>query len=514
MTVISSGERVEIMETPGQTVASDSQFTQQKSGLVERLCLELNQAAIRYCHWKSNARLDLTLAGINDLDLLIHRKDRQRFIEILFRLGFKRTADPSAPTIPGIANYYAFDPDVNRFIHVHAHFQLVVGHDATKNFRIPLEDAYLASARVVDGIRVPAPEFEFIVFVIRMVLKHLTWDAALRREGYLSKNENFELQYLREHTQPAEIDDLMRCQFSFLSQKSFDLCLAALVNKKISFRDRFNGSNLSHNLNGLSRISPMMDFFLKTGYRASHILGQLTRRKARRKVLMNGGLMIAIVGGDGAGKSTLINELHEWLSTEFDTAKVHFGKPPWSMTTLMIRSLLKIGRLVSRQPFQKAPVIYSNDPSSIKFPGVAWAIRECCTASDRLRLYRKVRRMTTNGKIVLMDRFPVENIKFMESPQIRRMYNGAPQTTLIQWLIQKEESYYRFISPPDLLLVIKVDPEISVQRKVEEEESSVRARAAEIWTYPWDDQKASILDGSLSKEEVLNQAKRLIWASL
>ena len=29
-------------------------------------------------------------------------------------------------------------------VHVQAHYQLVLGDDMTKNFRIPLEDAYLA----------------------------------------------------------------------------------------------------------------------------------------------------------------------------------------------------------------------------------------------------------------------------------------------------------------------------------------------------------------------------------
>ena len=38
---------------------------------------------------------------------------------------------------------YALDAPWGRFVHVHAHFSLVLGDDTTKNFRLPIEDAYL-----------------------------------------------------------------------------------------------------------------------------------------------------------------------------------------------------------------------------------------------------------------------------------------------------------------------------------------------------------------------------------
>lgn len=486
----------------------------EKSALVEKLCQDLKESGIHYCHWKSNARVDLSMSGENDLDLLIHRKDKQRFIEILFRLGFKRTTNSSDPKIPGIVNYYGFDLEGQKFIHVHAHFQLVVGHDATKNFRIPIEDAYLASSKFDGLLRVPAPEYEFIIFVIRMVLKHLTWDAFLRNEGRLSKNEVYEFQYLSKSIDEAKLLHILTTYFKFISPERFMKCVESLKAEKFSLKDFQNGKKISQSLYGLSRISVFSDLFKKNFYRLRMIIAYLLKRPIKRKMFVNGGIMIAIVGGDGAGKSTLINKLYNWLKNEFGVDKVHFGKPPWSLLTVTTRSLMKIFRFFTRQPFLEAPIVYTSDHEKILFPGTSWAIRELCTARDRLHLYRKVRRLTTNGHIVFMDRFPVENIKFMESPQIRRMYNGSPKSGLIQWLINKEESIYRFISPPDLMLVIRVDPEISVQRKKEEDEFSVRARATEIWNYPWDTDKVILLDGSRSSEEVFHQAQEIIWSAL
>ena len=47
--------------------------------------------------------------------------------------------------------------------------------------------------------------------------------------------------------------------------------------------------------------------------------------------------MITIVGGDGSGKSTAVDGLYEWLAPEFDTTRVHMGKPRWSLLTVAVR---------------------------------------------------------------------------------------------------------------------------------------------------------------------------------
>ena len=50
---------------------------------------QINSTDIRYCHWKSNARLHKSLDGRTDLDLLIHPKDQIEFKAIIGELDFK-----------------------------------------------------------------------------------------------------------------------------------------------------------------------------------------------------------------------------------------------------------------------------------------------------------------------------------------------------------------------------------------------------------------------------------------
>jgi hypothetical protein len=138
--------------------------------LVFNLCQALAQEDINYCHWKSNNALDRSASGDNDLDLLVSRADIPRFSELLYRFGFKKAKASSQKQMPGVLDYFGYDEQADKLIHVHAHYQLILGHDMTKNYRLPIEKPYLESA-VQDGLfKVPAAEFEFIVLVIRMIL--------------------------------------------------------------------------------------------------------------------------------------------------------------------------------------------------------------------------------------------------------------------------------------------------------------------------------------------------------
>jgi hypothetical protein len=143
------------------------------------LCADLARENITYCHWKSN-RSRSFCQWRKRLDLLVGV-----LTGTIFRDSYRCDLCQASveKQMPGVQDYYGYDEEADKLIHVHAHYQLILGHDMTKNFRLPIEKPYLESAVQSELFKVPAPEFEFIVFVIRMVLKHSTWDAILGREG-------------------------------------------------------------------------------------------------------------------------------------------------------------------------------------------------------------------------------------------------------------------------------------------------------------------------------------------
>src|SRR5690606_526959 len=108
-------------------------------------------------------------------------------------------------------------------------YQLVLGQDRTKNYRLPLEEPYLASAVQRGLFRVPAPEFELIVFAVRMVIKHLTWDAVLTRQGNLSSSEQQELVYLQSQVDWSTVQALLARHMPWVDVSVFEQAVEALL---------------------------------------------------------------------------------------------------------------------------------------------------------------------------------------------------------------------------------------------------------------------------------------------
>jgi thymidylate kinase len=482
--------------------------------LVTNLCRDLNTEKVSYCHWKSNANLDRSASGENDLDLLISRSCVQQFTEILLRLGFKQVFDPPDWQLPGVLDYYGYDRPSQKFIHVHAHYQLILGHDATKNYHLPIEKQYLESIVQDQLFKIPAPEFEFIVLVIRLMIKHFTWDVVLLGNGKLSDNEQRELVYLQERISQSKMVNILKSTLPCIDESLFSKCVQSLTQKcSLSFRIK-TGEELRNQLSANARRSWASDILLKIWRRLEGGIQRRVFRSSTKKRFTSGGLMIAIVGGDGSGKTTAINGLFEWLSEEFEIIKLHMGKPRWSLPTIIVRGILKIGRSLGLYPFAKEGSEYTLDTLSPKFPGYPWLIREVCTARDRYLVYKLGRRFATNGGLVLCDRFPISVIKIMDGPQVERVTCDIKTNKLIKLLARLEEKYYKQILLPDLLITLRVDPEISVQRKTDETADSVRSRAGEIWNVDWSKTPAHIVDASKTKTEVLSDLRNLIWSNL
>jgi hypothetical protein len=482
--------------------------------LVLELRAELAAKAVRYCHWKSNDMLARSMDGRNDLDLLVHRRDAQRFLAVIARLGFHRALAPGGRDHPGVAHYYALDRVSGRLVHLHAHFQLVLGDDATKNFRLPVEAAYLASVSHDEALPIPAPEFELSLFVVRMMLKHATWDAVLLRNGRLGESERRELTWLIARADPERCRLVVASQLPGIGVDLWSQCLASLTEDWPSRRRLVLGRRLLATIAAHGRRPARVDTAVRILRRGQWAWARFVLRKPTRKRLERTGITIGIVGGDGSGKSTAVGEVTAWLGSTFVVHRTHLGRPRPSVLTLVLKGPMYVARRAGRLP-STARSVDPGTASIEEFPGAAWALWHVLTARDRLRDYRALRRVADSGDIVVSDRWPLPQLHLMDCSRVGWVLDRPVRPSrLVRWLAETERRLYANIAAPDLLVVLRIDPELAVARRPEDDPAYVRSRNGEVFDADWGPANAVVVDASQPPEQVLAAIRNAVWDRL
>jgi len=473
--------------------------------LVERLGEALKHERVAYLQWKGNWKRTRWMSGEGDIDLLVHRSAEPRFSAVLWALGFRRADPPPASAIAGIESYFGLDPVTGRLIHVHTHYRLVVGGIWRTVYRLPIEEPLLASARPGAVFPVPAPEFELIAFAARMVQRYNALDTVLRRHPRWLKGIQVELDALLAKANRAALADILAAYLPTLDAQFIDDCLASLRPTCSRWHRLLVRRELHRRLLPHARRPPLALTLSRIMHRVLTLGGRLKIIRKRGKHFAHGGTVIALLGGDGAGKSTCARELADWLSDEFGLLTAHLGRPPRLLLTLVVGAVFRIGRRLG--------LAVEADEDRARRPAYLAALRDLCTARDRYELYLQARRFALGGGIALCERYPVPENPTLSGPRLDA-FAPLARTRLGRWLVAAEARYYRHILAPDVLVLLRVDPETAVRRKTDEPADYVRARCQLVWDTDWSGRRVHIVDASRPLAAVLAELKTILWREL
>lgn len=493
--------------------------TMKQMGKVERLIAELHEAEVRYCHWKSNLALSQSLAGQSDIDVLVQREDAPRFRQILMELGFRPSSDKDAPAFPSIEHYFALDEGSGVLVHIHAYYRVITGDSLVKNYRLPIEALLLENTRMESGLRVPLKSVELIIFTLRIMLKHTSL-VELLLVGRYWKQVKQEIAWLHEGGPLDETLGYLAGWLPTVTPDLFAACVAAIeAPAPLPQRIRL-GLRLRSQLKSYARYSAGRVMVDSLGKFADMVRRRLTKSH-KELALRSGGAVIAFVGSEATGKSTLLNEMRGWLGEHFAVEQVHAGKPASTGLTYlpnlflpMLRSLLP-GSRSSRLEAQYAQEAVEQKQRT-SFPFI-FVLRAALLAFDRRALLLRSFKQAANGVLVLCDRYPSVQPGAPDSPQLTPLAE-AEGGSLRHRLARLEARWYREIPPPDLVIYLSAPLDVTLTRNAnrskKEPEDYVRQRHSRSTRLQFEKTRVVAINTDQPFDKTLMEVKQAVWSLL
>lgn len=510
---------------PSSELALSAPAVPEAIGRVQELFEILAARNIRYCHWKSNIRLERSLQGKTDFDLLVDRRQGTAFRQILSEMDIKPFHAAPGRDYPAIENYLGFDEATGRLFHLHVHYQLVLGEQFVKNYRLPIEDYFLDLTQIRHGIKIPLPELEIIVLLIRIMLKYgernLLRDILPYRSTGITAEFRKEIKWLMEQTSVERIDRTLALLSDVIPVDLVKAFLEiAASGRKAGFKLYALRGRLRRTLSLYQRTNPLSALV--------HYLGE---RWSRRKFLRSspvtkmtlpaGGMAVAIIGADGAGKSTQIKSLMQWLTWKVDAHTYYLGSKLPSRRSSVLYSMYRM----ARRAHNMAPRLLGLKNITGRLQDIILAQHYLSLGRDRYQRYLAGMKRSMAGSVVIFDRYPLESIRSeigvgqMDGSRISVAFAGNKSASLGS-LAKREKKYYEGIRPPENLVILNVSPEVSLKRKpdhkldVVEGKSKLIDQLVALSESETSGLKVVNLDADLPLEQVSLELRKNIWEML
>jgi len=457
------------------TIVSD---VEARSGLqtVRLLSRRLATADVRYCHWKSNEHLRAAVEGDTDLDLLFDRVQRRAVTTLLEDVGFIHCPTPWFRRYPDIEDFVAVDLESGRLVHVHAHFDLVLGSTGVKEYRAPWA-AMVIERRALDpetGIYIADAAQEVVLLLTREALK-------LKARGRaLSTEATRELAWLM---QRSSLEAVREAIVELLGDTAVEPVMRVLR----------SGADYRHLAELRSEILPILKPFRRLGAaavltepprrrwaaRIARLAGRVRRPVPSKRTVGSDGIIIALTGVDGSGKSTVTGLIAARLSSKLDVVRIYFGSGsgPRSLLRIGLEAVSRLARRAGGRSLPDRDVGWQGRTSAGADGGRSSAgvvrrtmrcLRAIAIAREKRARLRWARRARCAGAVVICDRYPQADVAgYNDGPLLGDLLE-SPWRALRAIGRWERACYERArVCAPDLVVRLNVVPAVARSRRPE-----------------------------------------------
>ena len=483
--------------------------------LVMEVLRRFDERGVAYCHWKSNDHLDAALSGDTDLDILVDPANIDAAYGVFAELSCRRGRVANARNDIGLEDFLGVDDESNRMVHFHVHYRLPGGERHNKRFRLPWERLVL-DTRVRDesGVWITAPSVEVVLLLTRYALKLRGRDMVKGSSGPGS-----ELDFLMARTESGPVLDVAEQLLGDRGRVAIERCLEAEPGTKQLYRLRRVVLGV---LASQTSSNGPAAFTRRMNREAAWALRGISRKVAPRPVLKGrggtgGGVIVAFVGCDGSGKSTMVGESRKFLAPKLDVYPMYLGSGDGSSS--LIRKPMKLvrdqvfGTARDRDTIAKKARVGDDHPTAMSGAKAVWALTLAAEKSRKLRTIMKAR---TRGMVVICDRWP--QMQFpgeLDGPRLTHWAEGnAVQRTLASYELRPYELARRF--PPDIVIRLDVDVDTAAQRRPEDGREYLAHRIDLVRALEFNGSLFGPveIDGTQPPDKVLTAILRAIWSRL
>jgi len=482
---------------------------------VRALFSSLEASDISYCHWKSNCRLQDTLTGDEDIDILVDRRDALSLHAQMLRNGYKLAASLDSTEHPSTFHAIALDRKTAELVDLHACYQVYSGDSLVKNYRLAIEDHLLSKTRDLYGVKVPEVELELVYFVLRIALKHLSPVEILKSNRRYFKT-SAELEWLRQQGDDQKAAELCQSLFPAIDQRLFHDLIRAVGQDSALLQRMALGWKVAWRLRGLRRLGAIRSISSRTWRTLAFVFGRLTKRKGQS--LQTGGLIVALVGPKATGKSTVANQLTKRFGKHLRVVRIHAGKPPASALSWLPTRFVPIARRLL--PHERLSEYETPERRERRNYSLFYVARMALLAYDRRKLLRRVLREAAGGAIVISDRYPSETRGAIDSSCFDDIAVANCRSPLKRWLMKVERHMYVGLPHPDLVLrleaplAVALERDMTRQKKGGPDGEAIRRRRELESSAKFPRSQLVTLDTSAPLEETVRQAAAAVWAAL
>jgi thymidylate kinase len=239
----------------------------------------------------------------------------------------------------------------------------------------------------------------------------------------------------------------------------------------------------------------------------SLLIGSLLMQEQQNKIVKMAPL-IAIIGCDGSGKSTVSEAILSWIQGYGPAATVHLGKQAGNIGRALSRLPL-VGSSIEKLISRKVTKTKSNRKKN-QTPSVFVALVIYAFSIRRLLRFRRMLALRRQGLIIVTDRFPQLGLPgAYDGPGLSIHANG---NSIVRWLARREHAMYLWMTSfhPDLILRLNVDLDTACARKPDHQRELLRVKIEATPLLKFDGAKIVEIDSNQALADVLVAAKSAV----